>query len=157
MASWKDFKDECPELAGKVEARLRAHKHHVMATVRRDGAPRVSGTEVEISDDELFLGSMWEARKALDLRRDPRLAVHANPGDGSMAGGDAKFSAIAVEVVDGDPVDERLNDGDVPPEPSHRFRLDLTEVVLTEVDQEAELLHVHLWRPGEGVRTSSRA
>jgi hypothetical protein len=157
MASWKDFKDECPELAGKVEARLRAHKHHVMATVRRDGAPRVSGTEVEISDDELYLGSMWEARKALDLRRDPRLAVHANPGDDSMAGGDAKFSAIAVEVPDGDPAKERLRDDVAPPEPFHQFRLDLTEVVLTEVDQEAELLHVHLWRPGQGVRTTSRA
>jgi hypothetical protein len=156
MASWKDFKDQCPELAGKVEARLRAHKHHVMATVRRDGAPRVSGTEVEISDDELHLGSMWEARKAIDLRRDPRLAVHANPGDGSMEGGDAKFSAIAVEVPDGGPAAEDVGDDGADAEPSHRFRLDLTEVVLTEVDQEAELLYVHLWRPGQGVRTTSR-
>ncbi|HEY6532266.1 MAG TPA: pyridoxamine 5'-phosphate oxidase family protein [Acidimicrobiales bacterium] len=156
MASWKTFKDESPELAGKVEARLRAHKHHVMATVRRDGAPRVSGTEVEISGDELYLGSMWEARKALDLRRDPRLAVHTNPGEETMEGGDAKFSATAIEVPDGDPAKERIRDEVSPPEPFHQFRLDLSEVVLTEVDQEAELLSVHLWRPGRGVTTTSR-
>lgn len=156
MTSWKTFKQECPELAPKVEARLRAHKHHVMATVRRDGGPRVSGTEVEISDDELYLGSMWEARKARDLMRDPRVAVHTNPGDGSMAGGDAKFSAVAVEVPDGEPAKERVRTEVAPPEPFHQFRLELTEVVLTEVDEAAQLLHIHLWRPGQGVTTNSR-
>jgi hypothetical protein len=155
MASWKTFVDEAPDLAGRVEARLRAHVHHVMATLRADGSPRVSGTEVDIGADELYLGSMWQARKARDLLRDPRVAVHTNPGAETMEGGDAKFSAVASEVPDGHPEKERVRGDQAPPEPFHLFRLDLREVVLTEVDHDAGALFVHLWRPGRPVETTA--
>jgi hypothetical protein len=155
MANWKTFKDEAPDLARRVEARFTAHKHHVMATLRADGSPRISGTEVVVTADELYLGSMWHARKALDLLRDPRMAVHSNPGEGTMEGGDAKFGAVATEVHDGEPGKEAVRTDIEPPEPFHLFRLDLRDVVLTEVDHEANALHTHLWRPGEGVRTAT--
>jgi hypothetical protein len=154
MANWKTFVEEAPEMAAAVVARLTAHKHHVMATLRADGSPRVSGTEVVITDDELYLGSMWRARKALDLLRDPRVAVHSNPGDESMDGGDARLDARATEVHDGDPAKESVRTTVQPPEPFHLFRLDLVDVVLIEVDHDAEALITHLWRPGAGVTTT---
>lgn len=154
MANWKTFKDEAPEMAAAVEARLTAHKHHVMATLRADGSPRVSGTEVVITDDELYLGSMWQARKALDLFRDPRVAVHSNPGDESMEGGDARLSARAAEVDDGHAAKESVRTTVQPPEPFHLFRLDLLDGVLIQVDHEADALVTHLWRPGAGVTTT---
>ncbi len=153
MTDWKTFKDEAPDLAAKVEARIAAHTHHVMATLRADGSPRVSGTEIVVTDDDLYLGSMWHARKALDLFRDPRVAVHTNPGAETMEGGDAKFSGVATEVPDDHPAKADI-EGDVPPGPFHMFRLDLRDVVLTEVDHEANSLFVHLWRPGKGVTTT---
>ncbi len=156
MANWKAFKDEAPDMAAKVEARLLAHKHHVMATLRADGSPRVSGTEVTVTDDELFLGSMWQARKAQDLLRDGRVAVHSNPGAETMEGGDAKLDAVAVEVPDGDPAKASVTAEEQPPGPFHLFRLDLRAVVLTEVDHDAELLHVRRWVPGRPVVTTSR-
>ena len=155
MATWKTFTTEAPDLSRKVEARLVAHKHHVMATLRSDGSPRVSGTEVEVTVDELYLGSMPHARKAADLLRDGRVAVHANPGPETMEGGDAKLSAVAIHVEDGDPEKETFRSEVEPPEPFHLFRLDLHDVVLTEVDQEAEALYVHLWRPGRPVETTT--
>ena len=154
MANWQTFRDEAPDLAQKVEARFRAHTHHVMATIRADGAPRVSGTEVPLVEGEAYLGSMWEARKAQDLRRDPRVAVHSNPGDETMQGGDAKLNAVAEEVADDHPAKVVIG-GAAPEGPFHLFHLDLREAVLTEVDHEAEALHVHLWRPGEPVRTTT--
>lgn len=156
MSNWDTFRTEAPDMAAKVEARLTAHKHHVMATLRRDGGPRVSGTEVVLDGDDLYLGSMWHARKALDLQRDPRVAIHSNPGDETMEGGDAKITAVASEVEDDHPAKEALREDPAPPEPFHLFRLDVREVVLTEVDEEAGLLHVHLWRPGRPVTTTSR-
>ena len=77
-----------------MEARLRAHRHRVLATLRRDGSPRVSGTEVQLHDDGpaagmLLLGSMPRSRKGADMAHDPRVALHSNPGDGSMVGADA--------------------------------------------------------------------
>ena len=41
--------------------------------------------------------------KALDLRRDPRFALQANPGPGTgMGGGDVRISGRAIEVEDGE-------------------------------------------------------
>ena len=148
--SWQTFRTEAPDLAARVEARFTAHKHHVMATLRRDGSPRVSGTEVELHGDDLFVGSMWQARKALDLLRDPRVAVHSNPGDHSMEGGDAKLSALATEVADDHPAKQALREDPAPPEPFHLFRLDVTEVVLTEVDHEETVHREHVDPGGAG-------
>ena len=145
MPDWPEVSDAAPELAAAVEARLKATKHHVLATLRRDGSPRVSGTEVDLRDDGLYLGSMWEAVKARDLRRDGRFALHANPGDGSMAGGDAKLSGVAVEVTDHPDAGR-----------SHLFRLDVTEVVLTSVHPDRDRLVIESWRPEEGVRRVER-
>src|SRR5690349_12713874 len=100
MATWQQFETEAADLAAAVRARFEATKHHVLATLRKDGSPRVSGTEVRIYDGDLTIGSMWNAVKALDLRRDGRFALHANPGDGSMDDGDAKVAGVAREVVD---------------------------------------------------------
>lgn len=54
-------------------------KHATLATLRRDGSPRISGTEVVFDDEagEIYLGMMPGSVKALDLRRDPRLALHS--------------------------------------------------------------------------------
>src|ERR687891_293156 len=100
MATWRQFETEAPELAAAVRARFETTKHHVLATLRRDGSPPGSGTEVDFHDGDLTVGSMWEAVKARDLQRDGRFAIHANPGDGSLAGGDAKVAGVAVEVGD---------------------------------------------------------
>ncbi|HZD38745.1 MAG TPA: pyridoxamine 5'-phosphate oxidase family protein, partial [Actinomycetes bacterium] len=56
MATWEQFTSEAPELAAAVRARFEATKHHVLATVRRDGSPRVSGTEVDFHGPDLIVG-----------------------------------------------------------------------------------------------------
>ncbi len=145
MPTWSEVSAAAPELAAAVEARFRAAKHHVLATLRRDGSPRVSGTEVDFGDGELRLGSMWQAVKARDLRRDGRFALHANPGDGSMAGGDAKVAGVAVEVPDHEGTGT-----------SHLFRLDVREVVLTSIHPDGDRLVIETWRPGEGYRRVER-
>jgi pyridoxamine 5'-phosphate oxidase-like protein len=154
MATWRQFSDEAPELAVAVRARLEATKHHVLATLRRDGSPRVSGTEVDFSGDDLTLGSMWEAVKARDLQRDGRFALHANPGEGTMAGGDAKLSGVAVEL--GDDGKRAYEEHASPPEPYHLFRLDLAEVVLTSLHPEGDRLLIETWRPGQPVSRLER-
>lgn len=58
MASWQDFVDSAPEFASRVEALFTARKHHTMATLRKDGSPRISGTEVDFNEGQLYLGMM---------------------------------------------------------------------------------------------------
>jgi len=149
MVTWQEFADEAPKLAKAVRARFAASKHHVLATLRKNGSPRVSGTEVAWDGPDLVIGSMWLAIKAKDLLRDPRFALHANPGDGSMEGGDAKIAGIAVEV----PAPPGQSDSD---ELSHRFQLLLTEVVLTRVHPDGDRLVVESWKPGRAPKKIDR-
>ena len=155
-STWADFASAEPELAAAVRARFEWTKHHVLATLRADGAPRVSGTEVQFYGDDLTLGSMWQARKAQDLQRDPRCAVHSNPGGPEMDGGDAKVSARAVEVT-GTTLDSFRASVEVPPGPFHLFRLELTDVVHTGLHPDGDRIVVRAWQPGRGVITVDRA
>jgi hypothetical protein len=156
MTSWGAFEQQEPVLAAAVRARFTAGetaKHHVLATLRADGSPRVSGTEVGFLDGELWLGSMPGARKARDLQRDPRCAIHAHPGDSSMDGGDAKVSGRLTEVT-GEAARRRYLGDEHTEQAAHLFLLDLAEVVLTSVEDDE--LVVALWRPGQPVRTFRR-
>lgn len=153
-SSWADFRAAEPAFADSVQKRFEQYKHHVLATLRKDGSPRVSGLEVEFRLGEPFLGMMPNSRKALDLRRDPRFAVQANPGpDAEMADGDVRLSGCAVEVTDPG-VLARFVEGVQPPEPFHLFRMELAEVVRTGID--GEELVVQVWRPSHGLRTIRR-
>jgi hypothetical protein len=149
---WSVFAREAPELASVVRACFAVRKHCTLATLRRDGSPRMSGTEVALGQDELELGSMPRALKALDLLRDPRCAVHSptvDPpeGDESAWPGEAKVAGRGVVV-----------DGGVPGHPpdSHRSRLALTEVVHTRVGTPADSLVITSWHPGRGVERRRR-
>ncbi|MEI2686611.1 MAG: hypothetical protein V9G14_10430 [Cypionkella sp.] len=104
--NWSGFSEAEPELAQRIRGRFDAHLHHVVGTLDSSGAPRVSGTEVRIVDDDVWLGSMVNSVKVLDLRRDPRCSIHSAPLDAEMKDGDAKLSGLAVEVTD--PVDHRV-------------------------------------------------
>lgn len=156
MARWQEFEQEAGELAGLVRARFEATKHHVLATLRVGGAPRVSGTEVRFHHGDLTLGSMPGAVKARDLQRDGRFALHANPGDGSMAGGDSKISGRAIEVTDADGLARFAEEEKPPPGPFHLFVLRLEEVVHTSAADSGDHLIIEIWRPGEPVRRIER-
>ena len=144
--SWGAFAREAPELARDVRAAFAVRKHCTMATLRADGAPRISGTEVQLDDAELHIGSMPGARKARDLQRDGRLAIHSptvDPpeGDERSWAGEAKVSGRAVEVASDDA--------------SHRFRIDVEEVVHTAVA--GDRLRIRSWHRGRGLQERLRS
>lgn len=126
---------------------MASRKHLTMATLRRDGSPRISGTEVEFSGGRLQIGSMPNAVKALDLRRDPRVAIHgptSDPPEGRPAAwlGEAKIAGRATEVDSG---------GD-----SHRFVIDILEAVITRLNEAGDRLVVESWTPQRGRRVLER-
>ncbi|MFJ8583252.1 pyridoxamine 5'-phosphate oxidase family protein [Streptomyces sp. NPDC093595] len=151
---WADFRAAEPRFAHLVEQRFAAYTHHVLGTLRKDGSPRLSGLEATFRFDELWLGMMPRSYKAYDLRRDPRFALFANPGDGTaMGGGDVRIGGRAVEVTDPAVMARFAEEADAP-QAFHLFRAELSEVVRTSVD--GELLVVETWHPGEPLRTVRR-
>ncbi len=160
MARWQDIVDAEPAFARAVQERLNAHRHKVIATLRRDGSPRVSGIETTFALGDVWIGSMPGARKALDLRRDGRFALHsgsADPPDGGADWeGDAKLSGVAVEVDDADLKQRVAGGGGEPAENVPYFRLDIREAVFVRVGTPADHLVITLWKDGEGLREFRR-
>ncbi|MFG6200933.1 pyridoxamine 5'-phosphate oxidase family protein [Nonomuraea sp. JJY05] len=155
MASWQEFEHQAPELAGVARRLMAAYRHKVLATLRQDGSPRVSGIETSFRDGELWTGSMPRAVKASDLRRDPRMAIHVTSrapegDDPSSWEGDLKLAGRAVEVTDR----EEQASFELPSEESHLFRIELTEVVWTRV--EGDEIVMDAWREGVGTRQIRR-
>ena len=133
-----------------MRALFDGRRHKIIATVRADGSPRISGIEAAFEDGELVFGSMPSARKGADLRRDPRFALHSatiDPVEGSEAQwpGEAKISGRAIAAG---PVSEGP-DGD-------RFRTDIAEVVHTHLNEKATMLVVEWWTPAHGLRRIER-
>ncbi|OSZ58711.1 pyridoxamine 5'-phosphate oxidase [Streptomyces pharetrae CZA14] len=155
IENWGAFSRAEPELANTVEERFGAFTHHILATLRRDGSPRTTGLEVRFLDGELWLGMMPNSLKALDLRRDPRFALQANPGEGTgMGGGDVRISGRAFEVTDPE-VKAAYTKEVEPPEQFHLFRTELTEVTRTYVEDDTYLV-LQVWKPGAPLRTIKR-
>ena len=159
MATWGEVRAAAPELATAVQACFDAHVHKVIATLRRDGSPRASGTEATFWDDELWLGMMPDSVKALDLLRDPRFALHSATVDPEMVAGDAKLSGHAIEIADEATIAAFVSrfeedHGQEPPEPFHLFRCDVAEIARTTV--EGDRLVVESWREGDGVKRVER-
>ncbi len=144
---WVDVEREAPELARKAKAFLDGHTHLTIATLRKDGSPRISGTEIRWEDGDLVIGSMWKAMKALDLERDGRYALHSGSDDPDAGWeGDAK---VAGRVA-------RAETRDHAGSPSHFFALDVTELVIVGLNEARDKKLVESWHEGRGTTRIER-
>ena len=80
MASWSVFAAAAPEIAAVGAGLLEEHHLAYLATVRRDGAPRVHPVSPFIVDGRLFVATPPSSPKAADQQRDGRYAMHCLPG-----------------------------------------------------------------------------
>lgn len=156
MASWSAIEAEAPELAALARGYLDAFVHKTLATLRRDGSPRISGSEVIFAEGELWLGSMWHSLKARDLQRDPRFALHSGSPDPDAGwNGDAKLAGRVEELTD----DERkiaILGGKGGPGPSHVFRCDIAELSVVQLPDPPEFLVIESWHEGRGTTRIER-
>jgi len=145
MVGWGEIERDAPELAATARGFFEAHVHKTLATLRRDGSPRISGIEAEFADGELWIGMMWLSVKALDVRRDGRFALHSGSDDPPAWRGDAKLAGRLVEV-----------DAPERPERSHRFRADIHEVSIVRLGEPPDHLVIESWHPGRGLTRRER-
>jgi hypothetical protein len=81
MVTWKEFAAAAPQLADAGRSLLNQFSVGLafLATVRRDGAPRLHPVCPVLSDDRLFVLITPESPKCLDLQRDRRYALQTFP------------------------------------------------------------------------------
>jgi len=145
VARWEEIAAAEPAFAGAVQALMDAGTHKTIATLRRDGSPRISGIEAYFEDGELWFGSMLRAVKALDLQRDPRFALHSMSLPPDDWKGDAKIAGRATEV---ERADKRSD--------AHWFRAGIDEVVLITVRDDRKALVIESWHEGRGLERLER-
>jgi hypothetical protein len=95
VATWAEVAAAAPELAGGGERLFRAFTLAYLATVRRDGGPRVHPVTITVHDGRLYAFLVRGTPKRADLLRDPRYALHSFP---SFPGGTTD-SYVDEEVV----------------------------------------------------------
>lgn len=109
MATWREFEQQVPDLAGFGYERLN-NRVAYLATIRRDGSPRVHPVSARIREGRLFVRMYPSSPKAHDLLRDGRYAMHSLVTDTSGTGGEFTIAGNATRVDDAALI-ERVNRG----------------------------------------------
>jgi hypothetical protein len=154
MARWSEIEADAPEFAARVRGRFDAGTNKTIATLRSDGSPRISATELKFEHGEVTFGMMSGSLKLRDVRRDPRVAIHSPTleppkDDPTSWPGDAKLAGIVAETSEHDPF---------PADPDAAFfTLDIREVVLTYLGTPADHLVIESWHPDRGWQRRTRA
>ena len=97
---WADLEAAQPRLAEVGRRRLVAPGVLLVATIRRDGTPRLSPVEPVLMDGDLWLSMMLNSAKARDLLRDRRLLVHGVVTSRDGADGEFKLRGTARNETD---------------------------------------------------------
>jgi hypothetical protein len=152
---WDEFESACPDIASLARARFVKDDLVLVGTVRADGSARISPNEPDFAVGRLFVSMMWRSKKALDLLRDPRIAVHSVPSDRMNEGGDVKLYGRIVDERDPDvrrafreAITKRIDWA--PDEPNfHCFSVDVESAGYTVFGDDS---HALAWDPDRGLR-----
>jgi len=144
--TWEDFKELEPGLAALGEERFRLSGMVLLGSLRKNGWPRISPVEMLFHAGELYLGMMWHSRKALDLLRDPRCALHNTVSNRDGSEGDFKVYGRAHPVLDPgqqptycDALYQQIGI-DAGETEFHLFSIDIQAVAFVEI-KDGEMIH----------------
>ena len=161
---WSEVEQRQPRLAELGRRLLMNPGLVLVATIRRDGAPRLSPIEPWIMDGVLWLSMMWQSTKAMDLTRDPRILVHNAVANRDDQAGEFKLRGTAENETS--PSMQRRYAAEVSqsfgwnPEPGrfHLFAVGIERVTCIRYDGATGDQHVVLWPPGrEFIRRATSA
>ncbi|MGH3095005.1 MAG: pyridoxamine 5'-phosphate oxidase family protein [Streptosporangiales bacterium] len=102
---WSEMESRQPRLAELGRRRLLAPGVVLVATIRRDGAPRLSPVEPLVMDGDLWLSMLWGSTKAADLARDTRILVHSVIT--GRDGGEGEYKVRGTAHAESDPAVQR--------------------------------------------------
>ncbi len=161
---WSDIEQRQPRLASRGLSRLIDPGVVLVATIRRDGTPRISPVEPFVMDGDLWLSMLWQSRKAHDLRRDPRILVHSVVTRREGTEGEFKVRGLAraendTEVQDRYAAAVAAGLGWQPEAGRfHLFQIDVGSVAFVNYDHTTGDQYCAMWPPGrEFVRRGTSA
>jgi len=156
--NWMEFQERAPEMAAMGLERFRRSGVVLIATLRKDGSPRISPVEPFFISDQLLLGMMWHSMKALDLRRDARCVIHSAVTNAEGKEGEFKLRGKAIELnEEGYYQTIRERWGVQPSTCLHVFSVDIESASFIAYDIGKGEMIVKQWDPQRGLREMRRA
>jgi hypothetical protein len=161
---WQEFETRQPALARIGVHKLTGPGVVLVATIRRDGSPRLSPVEPLLWEGDLWLCMGLGSRKADDLRRDGRVLVHSIVTN--RTGQDGEYKLRGTAIAEPDAVLHARYAGEVAarlgwqPEPGkfHLFRVELADITYIRWDDATNDQYVTRWPAGtEFVRRGTSA
>jgi Pyridoxamine 5'-phosphate oxidase len=156
--TWRELELVAPEIAKPGKTRLDETRVALLATLRRDGSPRISPIELFFAEGQLLFGAMAWTLKARDLDRDPRCTLHSaitGPNEGEP---ELKLYGRAIEADDA--LRAACSSGwwtDQPHEAARVFSLGIEEAAFVTWDYEGGEMTVRRWSRKTGLKTSNRS
>jgi hypothetical protein len=98
MPTFAEFETAAPTIAAFVREKIDTTGLCMVGTTRSDGWPRVSPWELFLLDGRIYVGSMPDAVKVKDLRRDDRCCLVMPLADKDDVAGEAKLFCRAREI-----------------------------------------------------------
>ena len=130
--SWKTIETQSPEIAEFGRARLH-NKVAYLATIRKDGSPRVHPFTPIIGEGHFFVFMEPTSPKGHDLRRDGRYSVHCSVIDTNGESGEFIVTGRAKSIED--PELRAIAARVAPYHPAERyilFEFDIESAMMTE-------------------------
>jgi len=147
VMSWREFEEGSPDLAS-LGASLLSRKIAYLATIRKDGSPRIHPVRPIIGEGHLFIFIDQSSPKRSDLLRDGRYAIHCSVFETN--GLSSEFMIIGVaEMVDNPEIRQRAVDlwGANVPEIYTLFAFSIDRAIATEYTEERKPVR-YRWRKG---------
>ena len=155
--SWHDLEAAAPEIAQPGQRRLEQTRVALLATVRKDGSPRISPVEPYLSQGHLLFGAMSWSLKTRDLLRDPRCVLHSAITGPDSGEPELKLYGRAVEV------DDQIRDGcqegwwaGRSRDSATVFALTIEQATFISWDLEHGQMTVRRWSPERGYTKARR-
>ncbi|WP_433521354.1 pyridoxamine 5'-phosphate oxidase family protein [Nocardia pseudovaccinii] len=147
---WSRVAETAPEFAAETAALFRAFPNKTLATLRKDGSPRLAAIELWMTEEHAVVILMAQSAKARDIRRDPRISVLS----GSSGASDvpvwptARISGRVAPVAEAALEASLLEAAGVPAEfgAGSVFLIDIDEVVITRIGDNT--METVLWKDG---------
>ena len=99
MTRWNEFAELKPQMAEYGQERINQGVAYI-ATIRKDGSPRVHPVTPKISSGRMFLFMEPTSPKGFDLRRDSRYAMHSAVADSEGSNGEFRVMGRATLIQD---------------------------------------------------------
>jgi Pyridoxamine 5'-phosphate oxidase len=156
--TWRDLESAAPEIAHLGRERLELARVALLATLRKDGSPRISPVEPFLTQGHLIFGAMSWSLKTRDLLRDPRCVLHSAITDPDSGEGELKLYGQATEADE--EIRSSCRDGwwlERPPDAATVFDLTIEQATFISWDTEQGQMTVRRWSPRRGYTKTRRS